>query len=276
VRLAPLLHRGEDVVAAGVPVRARGAILVDARTGTVLWAKAAHRRLPIASTTKIMTALVALERLAPHDVVVIHPSVPRVAPFREGLRAGERVQAWKLLYGLLLYSGNDDALALAIGAAGSRGAFVHAMNVEARRLRLRDSHFRSPSGLLDVGNYSSAWDLAALTRYALRNPRFRAVVRTRVKHVPWAAPTYEKIYVNKNHLLGSYPGADGVKTGLDDAREALPRRVGDPPRRPPRRGRARLGRRLRRRARAARLGLRARLSRPVCQPVSDTSHAPSM
>jgi D-alanyl-D-alanine carboxypeptidase len=215
VRVAPLLHRGTAVAAAaaGIPVRARGAILVDAGTGTVLWAKAPHRRLPIASTTKIMTALVALERLAPHDVVVIHPSVPRVAPFREGLRAGERVEAWKLLYGLLLFSGNDDALALAIGAAGSRGAFVHAMNVEARLLGLRDSHFRSPSGLLDVGNYSSAWDLAALTRYALRNPRFRAIVRTRVKHVTWAAPTYEKIYVNKNHLLGSYRGADGVKTG---------------------------------------------------------------
>ena len=87
------------------------------------------------------------------------------------------------------------------------------MNEKARALGLKDSHFRSPSGLLDRDNYSTAWDMASLARYAMWNPRFRAVVRTRVKRVPWAAPTYAKIYVNHNHLLGSYPGADGVKTG---------------------------------------------------------------
>jgi D-alanyl-D-alanine carboxypeptidase len=80
-------------------------------------------------------------------------------------------------------------------------------------LGLSNTHFRSPSGLLDKDNYSTPWDLAALTRYALRNSRFRDVVRTRVKRVSWAAPTYAKIYVNHNHLLGTYPGADGVKTG---------------------------------------------------------------
>ena len=87
------------------------------------------------------------------------------------------------------------------------------MNEKARALGMKDSHFRSPSGLLDQDNYSTAWDMAALARYAMWNPRFRAVVRTRVKRVPWAAPTYAKVYVNKNHLLGSYPGANGVKTG---------------------------------------------------------------
>jgi serine-type D-Ala-D-Ala carboxypeptidase (penicillin-binding protein 5/6) len=172
-----------------------------------------HTRRPIASTTKIMTAIVAMERLGPRSVVTVDRSVRRVPPINEGLRPGERVQAWKLFYGLLLYSGNDDALALAIGAGGTRSRFVALMNEKARALHLGDTHFRSPSGLLDRDNYSSAWDLAALTRYALWNPRFRAVVRTRVKHVPWAPPTWEKIYVNKNHLLGSYRGADGVKTG---------------------------------------------------------------
>ena len=87
------------------------------------------------------------------------------------------------------------------------------MNAKARALGLRNTHFRSPSGLLDRDNYSTAWDLAALTRYAMWNPRFRAVVRTRVKHVPWSRPVGEKIYVNKNHLIGAYPGANGVKTG---------------------------------------------------------------
>src|SRR5436190_15100504 len=192
---------------------ARAAILVDARTGRVLWALRPHLRRPIASTTKIMTAVLALQKLAPRDMVVIDPSVPRAAPFREGLVAGQRVRAWKLLYGLLLFSGNDDALALAIGTAGSRPAFVGEMNREAKRLGLRDTHFSTPSGVVDRDNHSTAWDLAALTRYALRNPRFRAIVRTRVKHVRWAAPTFEKIYVNKNALLRQYRGADGVKTG---------------------------------------------------------------
>jgi serine-type D-Ala-D-Ala carboxypeptidase (penicillin-binding protein 5/6) len=87
------------------------------------------------------------------------------------------------------------------------------MNVEAHILALRDTHFVSPSGVVDVGNYSSAWDLAALTRVALRNDRFRSIVRTKVKHVAWTAPTYAKIYINNNRLLSSYPGANGVKTG---------------------------------------------------------------
>jgi D-alanyl-D-alanine carboxypeptidase (penicillin-binding protein 5/6) len=209
----PLLHQAGTLPAHRITLTARSAILVDGSTGTVLWAKRPHLRRPIASTTKIMTALVAMERLRPHDVVTVDRSVSRVPPFKEGLRPGERVEAWKLFYGLLLYSGNDDALALAIGAGGTRSRFVVLMNEKARALGLRDSHFRSPSGLLDADNYSSAWDMAALARYALWNPRFRAVVRTRVKHVPWSPPFGEKIYVNKNHLLGAYRGADGVKTG---------------------------------------------------------------
>ena len=210
----PLLTRGlTRLHLAGGPIGGKGGILIDASTGAVLWARYPHRRLPIASTTKIMTAILALERLGPHAVVTVDASVPRVAPFREGLRAGEQVEAWKLFYGLLLYSGNDDALALAISSAGSRDAFLAGMNRKARTLDLRDTHFTSPSGVIDKGNYSSAWDLAALSRYAMRNPRFRAVVRTRVKHVTWAAPTFSKIYVNHNHLLASFPGADGIKTG---------------------------------------------------------------
>jgi D-alanyl-D-alanine carboxypeptidase (penicillin-binding protein 5/6) len=192
---------------------ARSAVLVDASTGAVLWAKHAHARRAIASTTKIMTAVLALERLNPGQRIEIARSVPRVQPFREGLRPHEHIQAWKLLYSLLLYSGNDDALALAIGAAGSRSAFVALMNEKARELGLRDSHFSSPSGVIDRGNRSSAWDLAALARYAMRDSRFRSIVRTRIARVRWEAPTYGKVYVNRNHLLGTYPGADGIKTG---------------------------------------------------------------
>jgi D-alanyl-D-alanine carboxypeptidase len=188
-------------------------VVVDAKTGRVLWAKRAHDRRQVASTTKIMTALLALRKLRPHELVTVDKSVPRVPLVREGLRAGEKVESWKLFYSLLLYSGNDDALALAIAAGGDKWTFIRSMNAEAKLLGLHDTHFSTPSGVKDADNYSSAWDLAALTRVAMRSARFRTIVHTRVKHVKWNAPTYAKIYVNNNRLLGSYPGATGVKTG---------------------------------------------------------------
>jgi D-alanyl-D-alanine carboxypeptidase len=198
----------------GAPsVTARSAILVDAKTGVVLWQKRPHTRRPIASTTKIMTGTLVLERLPLGHVVRVAPGVPRTPLVREGLRAGERVPVWKLLDGLLIFSGNDDALALAVAAAGSRPRFLELMNEKARKLGLRDTHFASVSGVIDHGNYSSAWDLAALTRYAMADPRFRKIVRTKIVRVPWPAPTFGKVYVNKNVLLRTYRGADGVKTG---------------------------------------------------------------
>jgi serine-type D-Ala-D-Ala carboxypeptidase (penicillin-binding protein 5/6) len=189
------------------------AVLVDGKTGRVLWGVNAHERRHVASTTKIMTALLALRKLKPHDIVTVDKSVPRVPLVREGLRAGERVEAWKLFYSLLLYSGNDDALALAIAVGGDKWTFIRSMNAEAKKLGLRDTHFSTPSGVKDADNYSSAWDLAALTRVAMRNSRFRQIVRTRVEHVSWSAPTYAKIYDNNNRLLTTYAGANGVKTG---------------------------------------------------------------
>ncbi len=198
----------------GRPVlTARSAILADAGTGAVLWQKRPHARRPIASTTKIMTGTLVLERLPLAHIVKVAPGVPRTPLVREGLRTGERVPVWKLLDGLLIFSGNDDALALAVAAAGSRPKFLGLMNEKARELGLRDTHFTSVSGVIDHGNYSSAWDLAALTRYAMRDPRFRKIVRTRIARVPWSAPTYGKVYVNKNGLLGTFRGAEGVKTG---------------------------------------------------------------
>ena len=100
------------------------AVLVDGKTGRVLWGRNAHERRHVASTTKIMTALLALRKLQPHDIVTVDKSVPRVPLVREGLRAGEQVEAWKLFYSLLLYSGNDDALALAIAAGGDKWTFI--------------------------------------------------------------------------------------------------------------------------------------------------------
>jgi serine-type D-Ala-D-Ala carboxypeptidase (penicillin-binding protein 5/6) len=210
-----LLH-GSPLLAGHAHARilAPEAILVDAHTGRVLWQKHDHQRRAVASTTKIMTALLALREVPWRKTVTVSGSVARVPLVREGLRGGEHVQAWKLFYSLLLYSGNDDANQLAISAAGSVPAFLAQMNAEARRLGMRDSHFTSPSGVIDRGNYSTAWDLAALTRYALGDWRFRHLVRTKEIHVSWAPPTNWKVYVNNNWLLRVYHGANGVKTGF--------------------------------------------------------------
>jgi D-alanyl-D-alanine carboxypeptidase len=209
-----LLRDDDAVTHVFVPrLTAAAAIVVDAGTGRVIWSLQPHAHRRVASLTKIMTALLALRALAPDDIVTVDKSVPRVPLVREGLRTGERVKAWKLFYSMLLYSGNDDALALAIAAGGDKWTFVHEMNDEAAKLGLRDTHFISPSGVVDRDNYSSAWDIAALSRVALRNPRFRAIVRTKIMRVSWAAPTYSKIYVNNNLMLGRYLGANGVKTG---------------------------------------------------------------
>ena len=196
-----------------VHVRAPAAILVDADTGRVLWAERPHQRRKIASLTKIMTATLALRAVPWERTVTVARSVTRVPLVREGLRTGEHVKAWKLFYALLLYSGNDDANQLAISSAGSVHAFLRRMNDEARWLGLRDTHYTSPSGIRDRGNYSTPWDLAALTRYAFRNPRFDRLVRTPRIQVRWSAPTNSKIYLNNNDLLHEYTGANGVKTG---------------------------------------------------------------
>jgi len=204
---APLL-RGVHV-----KVRAPAAILVDADTGRVLWADRPHERRKIASLTKIMTATLALREVQWDTKITVDKRATLVPLVKEGLRTGERVPAWKLFYSLLLYSGNDDAAQLAISSAGSIHAFLRQMNDEALKLGLHDTHFTTPSGVIDRGNYSTPWDLAALTRYAFRNPRFDQLVKTKRIQVRWSAPTNSKIYLNNNYLLHEYTGANGVKTG---------------------------------------------------------------
>jgi len=209
----PLVSTRSPLPKGGPKIMAPVAILIDADSGDVLYAKRPHMRRSIASTTKIMTAIVAMSRLRPGDVVRVPREATRVQPYKEGLKKGERVPAWKLFYGLLLASGNDTAVTLAVAAGGTRTNFIRLMNEKARELGLRHTRFRSASGLIDDGNYSTAWDLAALTRYALRSPRFRSIVGTKEKRVWWRPPTRTKLYKNHNKLLWRYPGADGVKTG---------------------------------------------------------------
>lgn len=210
----PRLLYGTPLLAGDhVRIGAPAAILVNADTGRVLWAERPNERRKIASLTKIMTATLALREVPWESTVTVARAATLVPLVREGLRRGTHVKAWKLFYSLLLYSGNDDATQLAISSAGTVHGFLHQMNDEARALGLRDTHYTSPSGVIDRGNYSTAWDLAALTRYAFRNPRFDQLIRTKRIQVPWSAPTNSKIYINNNSLLREYTGANGVKTG---------------------------------------------------------------
>ena len=157
---------------------ASAAVLVDGKTGRVLWgrgARAAARRLDDEDHDRAPRAAEAAAARHRHR----RQSVPRVPLVREGLRAGERVEAWKLFYSLLLYSGNDDALALAIAAGGDKWTFIRVDERRGEEARAPRHALLDPERRGDADNYSSAWDLAALTRVAMRNPRFRQIVQTR-------------------------------------------------------------------------------------------------
>jgi D-alanyl-D-alanine carboxypeptidase (penicillin-binding protein 5/6) len=199
-----------------VRVTATAAILVDGRTGQVLYERNARVIWPPASTTKIMTALVAAESTPLSTLITISPYA---AHFRigsvVGLPEGARIPLRDLLYALLLPSGNDVAIAIAEGTAGTVAAFVARMNEEARRLGATQTHFGSPHGLYTPDNYTTAYDLTVITRAALRNPTIAEIVRTKryVLHVPGYAA---RVLTNHNKLLSRFPGADGVKTGYVD------------------------------------------------------------
>jgi hypothetical protein len=229
VRPERLLWTRGPVASPPLRLAARAAIVVDAGTGRVLSARRPHRRLPVASTTKILTALLALRVLPRNALVTVPPAATRGPLVKEGLRPRERVRAWKLFYGLLLFSGNDDAAALALATAGSRSAFVARMNAEAQALGLRDSHFSTPSGVIDQDNYSSAWDLrGADARRAPRRPLPRDRPEADRAHPVVGADLREGLREQETRSSGPTPARDGVKDRLDDARRPLSRRLRDP------------------------------------------------
>lgn len=197
--------------AAGTDNAAQAAIVVHPETGTVLYEKNADARLGIASTTKIMTALVVLEHCALDEPVEILPEYTAVEGSSMYLRAGETYTVEELLYGMMLVSGNDAAVALACHTAGSVQAFADMMNDKARALGMTGSAFQNPSGLDAEGHYSTARDMAALTCAAMANDTFCAIVATE------RATVGGQTLVNHNRLLRCYDGAIGVKTGYTKA-----------------------------------------------------------
>ena len=192
-------------------ISAQKAILMDAETGRVIYEKDADSRSLIASTTKIMTALVVCEQCN----VLDRMRIPKEAVGIEGssmyLKEGEVLTVQELLYGLMLHSGNDAAVALAIYCGGTVEGFVQLMNDKAYRLGLTGTNFENPNGLDSPGHYSTARDLAVLTAYAMQNPIFAQTVSTKTVRAG------ERSLQNHNKLLWRVDGADGVKTGYTKA-----------------------------------------------------------
>jgi serine-type D-Ala-D-Ala carboxypeptidase (penicillin-binding protein 5/6) len=192
---------------------ARAAILADESTGQVLFERDARQPRPMASTTKVMTALLALERLDERRVVVIGAGPPRIGEESLRLRQGERLTVRHLLLGLLVKSANDAGVALAEAVDGSEAAFVRRMNRRAAALRLDATRFVTPYGLDRPGHQTSARDLARLWETAMRRADFRALVATREARLPGGPPQLRR-FVNSNQLLGGYRWTVGGKTGF--------------------------------------------------------------
>jgi D-alanyl-D-alanine carboxypeptidase (penicillin-binding protein 5/6) len=190
---------------------ARAAIVVDARDGAVMFAKHPDAERSIASTTKLMTALLALEQAKPSDVFTAPAYNAMPAESRINLREGEQMTVHDLLEALLLESANDAAETLAEGISGSREAFVEEMNARAADLGLEHTSYANPVGLDEAGNYSSARDLADLARVLLQRPRFARIVD--MPEAELESGARPRVVDNRNDLISAYPWVSGVKTG---------------------------------------------------------------
>ncbi len=194
-------------------ISATSAIVIDTVTGRVIYEKNAYQKKSMASTTKIMTAIVAIDKGNLDDVV----KTSRRASYVEGssiwLEEGEKQRLEDLLYGLMLSSGNDAAIAIAEHIGGSVEEFAIMMTEKAREIGAVNTSFKNPHGLDADGHYTTAYDLALITRYALKNEKFAEIVKTQKWKIPWQGHSWDRVLNNKNKMLRMYEGCDGVKTG---------------------------------------------------------------
>jgi D-alanyl-D-alanine carboxypeptidase (penicillin-binding protein 5/6) len=195
-------------------ISASSAILVDAKSGQVLYEKNVHEQRSIASTTKIMTAIIVLERAKLNEEVTIDNSASEVGESELFLQPGEKMTVQDLLYGLLLHSANDAAVALAEYVAGSVTGFAELMNRKANSIGAKNTHFINPHGLYDANHYSTAYDLALITRYGFKDKMFAEIVATKEHTIPRQGKNAPSKIKNHNKLLWKYPYANGVKTGF--------------------------------------------------------------
>ncbi len=195
-------------------VSAEGAVLIDAESGEILYEKNAHVPMGPASTTKLMTALVAVGQMSPETVL----TVPREACGIEGssvyLSEGERLTLKQLLYAMLLSSANDAATAIAIGVGGSVEGFCALMNQTAAQMGLENTHFQNPHGLYDENHYTTAYDLARIGGAVLSHPLLAEIVATYKTTIPKGDDPDARLLINHNKLLRTYEGAIGLKTGF--------------------------------------------------------------
>ena len=192
---------------------AKSAIVMEQSSRRILFEKNSDAHLPMASTTKIVTALTVLNHAKLDDVVEVNSKAVGVEGSSIYLRAGEHLTVRELLYGLMLRSGNDSAVALALHVAGSIEAFAELMNDTASKVGCADSNFVNPHGLHDDNHYTSAHDLGVLTCVAMENSDFREIVSTKTVRISNEGMEYDRVLTNKNKLLSNYNSADGVKTG---------------------------------------------------------------
>lgn len=200
----------------GNAVSAKAAILIDAQTGQVVFSKNEKARLPMASTTKIMTTLLMLESGNLDEEFVVDSDAIKVEGSSMGLTEGDIVTKRALCYGMLLPSGNDAANSTAIKLAGSYEAFADIMNERAREIGMKNTHFVTPSGLDDNKHYSTAYDMALLAREALKNDDFKEICSSKSAKLCFGNPPYDRWLTNSNRLLSRYPGCIGIKTGFTD------------------------------------------------------------
>lgn len=188
-------------------INARSALVMDFDTGTVLYEKNAYRKRPMASTTKIMTAIVAIENCSLDDDVIISDKADRMGGSVMGIKSGSTIKMKDLLFGMMICSGNDAAVAIAEHVGGSVEGFAELMNKKALQIGAYSTSFSNPHGLDAENHYTTAYDLAKIARYALNNGTFNEIVRT--KEFVYNGRTFR----NTNEMLVGYEGADGVKTG---------------------------------------------------------------
>ncbi len=192
---------------------ADAAILTDAESGRTLYEKNAHVKLPMASTTKMMTALVVRDQLDLDDEVTVSPGAAAVGEQTVGLVAGEKLSVEDLLWSVLVLSANDASTALAESTAGSVESFVNLMNKKAESVGAVESHFVNPHGLDQSGHYSTAYDLALMGRELLEDPVLARMVAARSHNIPGPPGQPERTLVSHNEILGVFDGANGIKTG---------------------------------------------------------------
>lgn len=195
---------------------AKAMIVIEQSTGRVLYSENEHEKLPMASTTKIITAIYAIEHNADLDKdVEIPKQAVGISGTSIGLKEGEHLTIRELLYGLMLRSGNDCAVALAIETSGSVQKFAEDVNAFLKDLGLEETNIKNPHGLSEKEHYTSAHDLAKVTAYAMKNPTFKEIVSTKEKKISNELESkYNRNLKNKNKLLSKFEGADGVKTGF--------------------------------------------------------------